>query len=332
MWRNFQWLLLTACLVLFTWVALASGKEATVNVEVQGKTWKSIRLKNLSKGGEVTFDMQTNGAITVLLVDDADHRRAPDFREPLFSSLINAKISFAVTIPSAGNYYVVLDNRLTALPRSIDLTVRTASEETGGRNAAAEEVLKKFKAQLNKIFMFVPFPVHVKKCDLATAFVRDSGIVLCARYAHTLYDTLGDKERVSDVLLFALFHEVGHLFLEQWSHPFYENEEMADEFATATMVMLNMKQRVLAKAEFFATNPSMSESLAKTLKDNHHPPWIQRAENIRRWAIDPNLVRKWQKVLVPHMQTPVLRKLQNHPPLWADLTLVNQELANRSVQ
>lgn len=329
MWRNFQWFPLTTCLVLFACVALASGKEATVNLEVQGETWKSIRLKNLSKGAVVTFDMRTNGAITVLLVDNADHRHAPDFREPLFSSLVNTKMSFTITIPSAGTFYVVLDNRLATVPRSIDLTVRTASEETGDRNAAAEEVLEKFKAQLTKIFMFVPFPVHVKKCDLATAFVRDSGIVLCARYARTLYDTLGDKGRVSDVLLFALFHEVGHLFLEQWNHPFYENEEMADEFATATMVMLNMKQRVLAKAEFFATNPSLSESLAKTLKDDHHPSWVQRARNIRRWAKDPSLVRKWQRVFVPHMQTPVLEKLQNRPPPWADLTLVKEELASR---
>ncbi len=95
------------------------------------------------------------------------------------------------------------------------------------------------------------------------------------------------------------------------------------------MVMLNMKGRVLAKAEFFAANPSMSELLAKAFKDDRHPLSVQRARNIRRWANDPTLVRKWQTVFVPHMQTALLERLAKQPPDWADLALVNEELERR---
>ncbi len=132
--------------------------------------------------------------------------------------------------------------------------------------------------------MFDPFPIQVRRRGAATAFVRNAGIVLCAEYAKKLYETLGDKQRASGALLFTLFHEVGQVLLQQWQYPFHDNEEVADEFATAVMVMLNMKQRVLAKAEFFAANPSMSEILAKTFKDDRHPLSVQRARNIRRWA------------------------------------------------
>ena len=329
MWRHYQLLILTSCLALFASVALASGKEATVNVEVRGGTWKSIRLKNLPKGAVVALDMSTDGAVTVTLVDEADHRRAPDFREPLFTSRVDRKISFSVTIPSPGNFYVVFDNRLTAASRSINLTVHAERGKTRDRNAAAERILKRFENQLNKVFIFEPFPVHVKECGQATTFVRDSGIVLCAQYARKLHDMLADQARSSDALLFSLFHEVGHIFPQQWKHPSYGNEKMADEFATAIMVMLNLKQHVLEHADFFSANPSLSENLAKTLKDDHHPLSIQRARNISRWAKDLHLLEKWQRIFVPHMQTHVLERLQNRPPPWADLALINEELASR---
>ncbi len=327
-------LLLAVCLAAVAVASAASGKEATLNFEVPGGTWKSIRLKNLPNGAVVGIDLRTDGAVTVSLVDDDEHQRSPDFIQPLFSSRVDTKMSFSVTTPSAGHYYVVLDNRLAAVSRRINLTVRAAPGKSGGpiaggRSAAAEEVLLKFEAQLNRIFVFEPFPIHVRHCGVPVAFVHDAGIVMCAEYAKKLYKTLGDKYRASDALLFTLFHEVGHVLLKQWQYPFHDNEEVADEFATAVMVMLDQRKRVLAKAEYFAANPSISEILAKAFKDDRHPLSVQRARNIRRWAEDPNLVRKWQSIFVPHMQTALLEQLQQQPTSWTDLDLVEKELASR---
>ena len=322
-------LLLVGSIALLPLTATAGPKEATMNFEVAGGTWKTIRLRNLPKGAVVGLEMQTSGSITVSLIDNADHRRAPDFKQPLFSSRIDTTISFSVTTPSAGHYYVVLDNRLAAVSRSVNVMIRAARGELGGQPSAAEEVLRKFQTQLNKIFIFDPFPILVRRCGVPAAFVRGAGIILCDEYAKKVYATLRDKARASDALLFTLFHEVGHVLLKQWKYPFYDNEEVADEYATAVMVMLKMRQRVLAKAEFFAANPSMSEILAKTFKDDRHPLSVQRARNIRRWAKDPKLVKKWQSVFVPHMQTPVLEKLREKRPPWADLALVKDELATR---
>jgi hypothetical protein len=44
---------------------------------------------------------------------------------------------------------------------------------------------------------------------------------------------------------------------------------------------------------------------------------------------DPQLVRKWQPMLVPHMQTAILEKLQQRPTTWTDSELVEKELAAR---
>lgn len=47
------------------------------------------------------------------------------------------------------------------------------------------------------------------------------------------------------------------------------------------------------------------------------------------WTQDPNLPLKWQPVLVPHMQTELLKKLKSQPTSWTDLSLVKKELALR---
>jgi len=78
--------------------------------------------------------------------------------------------------------------------------------------------------------------------------------------------------------------------------------------------MLGQSARVRAKAEFFSKNASVAEAISKLFRDDRHPVSAQRARNILRWADDPNLVRKWQPVFVPHMQTAVLRRLLASPP------------------
>jgi hypothetical protein len=120
------------------------------------------------------------------------------------------------------------------------------------------------------------------------------------------------------------------VLLSKWNHPLSTNEEVADEFATVLMVMLNQKERVMTIAEYFIKNPSTSETLLNLFGGERHPLSVQRAKNVLSWSRDPQLVYKWQKVLVPHMQTTLLKRLQQHPTPWTDLSLVEKELFQRS--
>ena len=202
----------------------------------------------------------------------------------------------------------------------------------GGKSSRQEEAdkkLREFERKLNKIFVFESFPIRAKQCGVAKAFAGPSGIVLCREYAQHLYAKLGDKRKASNALLFTIFHEVGHILLKQWNFPFFDNEEVVDEFATAVMVMVGQKERVRAKAEYFTANPSVAEAIAKMFRDDRHPLSVQRARNILRWLDDSKLVRKWQKVFVPHMQTAILERLRQKPTSWTDLERVKNELAIR---
>ncbi len=134
---------------------------------------------------------------------------------------------------------------------------------------------------------------------------------------------------MENALLFTLFHEIGHVLLKQWAYPTYASEETADEFATVLIVMLDQKERLRAQAEFFHADASILELISKALSNDRHPLSGQRARNILRGSEDPGLVRRWQPIFVPHMQTPVLERLRQAPTRWADLALVEQELAAR---
>jgi hypothetical protein len=244
----------------------------------------------------------------------------------LFQSRAEADLSFSVTIPKTGTYFIVFDNRQGAKARSVETTVRAFA---GNATQTAESILHNFEKQMHHLFVFESFAIRFARCGRPNAFSGEMGIVLCAEYAKKLFETLGDKTKASNALLFTLFHEMGHILLRQWKYPSFDNEEVADEFATAVMVMLGQKERARSKAEFFAANPSTAEALSKLFRDDRHPVSTQRARNILRWIDDPNLVLKWQTVLVPHMQTAVLDKLEQRPTAWTNADLVKKELSAR---
>lgn len=337
------------CLLVMLWLSVlglataAPAAQATLNVDVPPGKWKAVRLRNLPKGAVVAVEVESSGKVAVALVDAANSRRLPTLLRPLFQAQVDRRLSFSVTTPAAGDYFVVLDNRSGGEPRAIELTIRAARGTEGATTeemppavpedqenlAAAEEKLREFERDLHQVFVFEPFPIRVKACGAPKAFSGEFGIVLCQEYAHKLYGTLGDKAKAADALLFTLFHEVAHVLLEQWKYPFAENEDVADEFATAVLVMLGQKERVRAKAEYFAKNPALAEAIIKAFRDDRHSLSAQRARNILRWADDPSLVREWQTLFVPRMQTALLERLRQKPTAWTDPALVEKELAAR---
>ena len=337
------WVSLGLCLSLLGLGASQVKGPVMFTVDVPPVKWKALKLRNLPKAAVVAVNVVSSGEVAVSFVNATDYKRFPRIDRPLFHGRVEKRFSFSVTIPASGHYFVVFLNSSRAEPRAVTFTVRAAPGDQSGKAkekrrvlrrrpsdlVEAEKKLREFERKLNKIFIFEPFPIRAKKCGAPTAFTGPTGIVLCREYAQKLYGKLGDKAKAADALLFTIFHEVGHVLLKQWSYPFFDNEDVADEFATAVMIMLGQKERVRAKAEYFASNPSVAEAFAKAFRDDRHPLSAQRARNILRWLADSQLVRNWQKVFVPHIQTPMLERLRQNPTPWTDLALVEKELAAR---
>ena len=328
----------------FLWAGAVSGNEASFMVEVPERESKVARLRSLPKDVKIEFVVTSARPIVVALVAQGDLNFRTGAYNAVFKGRVDRSLTFGVTIPKSDHYLVVLDNRSGDQVVSVTVGVKahtsgmpepkpSSSVGAGGLDRAeAEKVqafLERLGLQLRQVFEFEPIPFQVRSCGEAAAVATRRGIVLCTEAAKALKAKLGDPRKVSDALLFTIFHELGHLLLAQWQSPVYANEEVADEFATVVLVMLDQRDRIKAIVEYFAAEPTLRELMAKHQHDDRHPLSMQRARNIQNWLGEPGLVRRWQPLLVPHLTTPALEKLVERPPLWADSALLRQQLVER---
>jgi hypothetical protein len=111
------------------WLALLGGlgtvqaAEATLNVEVPGGKWKGMRLKNLPQGAKVALQIESSGALRVIVLDSSELKRFPNTRA-LFTGSVEKRLGFSVVIPRSGDYFIVFDNRAGSEPRQVTIRIR----------------------------------------------------------------------------------------------------------------------------------------------------------------------------------------------------------------
>jgi len=324
----FKTILLTFSFITICSPAVAASGPVTVNADIQAGDSKAIRLKSLPQNAVIAVSVESSGKIKAMVMDASNYLRFPNHHRPLFVGQIQRRLAFSVTIPATGDYYLLLDNRAGQKPRAVKVTVN-AARSSKDQLESANHILRNFEEQLHKVFVFDPFYFGVKQCGETKAFIEGSGIVLCTEYLYQLYYSIKDKQMAQNALAVSIFHEVGRVLLSNWKHPMSTNQGVADEFAIVLMVMVNQEGRAGAISKYFIENPSVLKDLDKQLRGKNHPLSEQAARNIPGWLKNPKFVLKWQKLLVPHMQTTLLKRLHQHPTDWTDLSLVEKELEVR---
>jgi len=324
----------------------ANAKTLATDLQVDIGKWALVRLRQVPNNSHLSVEASSDGAVVLMLVKPGrsvtDSTALSGDAKVLHRAEVQDEGAFSLTIQSAGDYFLVIDNRAGDTARSVHLSasVTDGGANTGGANtgAAADApapgtlpfALASLKAKLRQAFVFDELQIDVGACGVANAYSGPKRVLICAEHIARLKDELSDPHEVRDALLFTLLHEIGHVLLRQWSYPFYDNEEVADEIATAILVMFNETRAVRTQAEYFSTIPSQSEADKKQLVDDRHPLSVQRARNILNWLGDPAFVSKWQTVLVPHMQTALLETLARSPQPWSSADLVAKELSRRN--
>jgi Putative metallopeptidase len=136
---------------------------------------------------------------------------------------------------------------------------------------------------------------------------------------------------MADALSFVYLHELGHTLMRQWGLPLWDNEDAADEFATAFLLMGKQQKIALQAAQWWASKgASTQDAVAKIWMDDRHSLSPQRARNIIHWVNDANdIVARWQHVFIPHIQTPILESML-HDPAALDQDFVKSELSRRA--
>jgi putative metallopeptidase DUF4344 len=238
------------------------------------------------------------------------------------SGSIRGGAKYTFQVPEANVYYLVLDNsRAWRLPRNVQLYVYAKLPEP-----TPQQIFNTMYDALKEAFVFDDFQLSIQHCGLENAF-SDPNITICTELVESLRD-----QNLDQALAFILFHELGHTFLRSWAQPGWDNEDMADEFATALLVMGKEDQTALSAAQWWASRTSEQEALAKLWLDDRHTVSPQRARNIIRWVNQPDeLTRRWLRVLIPNMQTAALEKALDDADPRIDKALVRGELAKRQL-
>lgn len=119
-WTGFALFLLLASALAVP----AAGAEVTLSINVPAARMKSLRLRNLAEGTVVGVAVQADGEISVAFVGGKELKESPRGVPPLFTGRLERRLTFSVTIPSTGHYYVVLDNRKGEESRAVRVRVR----------------------------------------------------------------------------------------------------------------------------------------------------------------------------------------------------------------
>ena len=113
--------LLAALLVLLA--ANVFPAEAELSAEVPAEKWRALRLKGLTQGASLRVRVETSGPIRVILAREDEAQRFPKGLKATFSGSTERRLSFSVSIPVTGTYYVILDNRKGDAQREVRLFV-----------------------------------------------------------------------------------------------------------------------------------------------------------------------------------------------------------------
>jgi hypothetical protein len=232
---------------------------------------------------------------------------------------------YAFNIPQTNVYELVVDNRAAVrYSRNVYLYVYAVFPQEDPDSEEIGKGLQEAYDGLKKAFIFKDFKIILRHCGFENAF-SDPDITICAE----LIDSLS-ANNLENAFLFIFLHELGHTLLREWDMPLWDNEDAQDEFATVLCLLEKATEYPLAAAQMWANASSKDEALSKLFIDDRHTISPQRARNIIHWINEPHeLLRRWQKMLIPNMQTEALKAFDLENETWINHELIRAELKRR---
>jgi len=290
--RDFAMVL--ACLGL---LSVHSPLQAASQIEVEPSTSLIRETVNVGAGEALHFKLPLtqgmtlmaqfrvegglNNRVNVLLLDLPNFQRysaeQPFSVFPGTSGQIENVAKYQFVIPQTNVYYLIVDNPALLLPRQVELYVYSISPRPTRTSIATQQKMEALYNGLKELFVFPDFRISIRHCGLENAF-SDPNITLCTELIEKLAD-----EDLHDAVRFVLFHELGHTLLHVWGLPGWDNEDMADEFATVFLMLTEQDTIALAAAQWWASQASEEEVRAKLWIDDRHTLSPQRARNIIAW-------------------------------------------------
>ncbi len=322
------WLALAAVAIGAAPQAGSAEQAVSFRGEVAAGASYKARLRGLPAGAELSVEVSVSGPLAVALVDSAGAAAAED--GALFSATADGRLAFQLRLPRTTDYYLVLDNAEGATAQRFSARLVARATAAGGEAVvrAAEEKLAGLGAALAGIFAIDDLRFAIEPCGEPNAFARGDLVVLCAELGPFLAARSADRNAAGDALFFILLHEAGHVLLRQWNHPGHADEATVDEFAAVLLTLFGQAERGRAAAALMAGRDPEAEDAAKRRTGDGRPLSVERARILERHLDDPELVRRWQKVLVPRLRTRALELMDDATAAF-ESRAIEEELAAR---
>lgn len=239
-----------------------------------------------------------------------------------------APFEINATRPGAAQLYLLINNQYSLLVTKkvrLSVTMTTKLSEEDAREI--EGFLAKMYTGIHELLDLPDFDVRVAPCNSVNAYsAEDSGnITLCSEF----WSKYQDKP---PVLVWVFFHELGHTALDLWGIPGNDNEDIADEFATALSLYIKDGPRlVMGAMDFFEGHDVKAEAQQMIERGDRHSLSSQRIRNVHSWLLQPvRVTEKWNNLLYPHMTEKSLKEIIAKPGPYSNVQLAHEQLAIRS--
>ncbi len=230
-----------------------------------------------------------------------------------------------------GDYYFLIRSGSTNGNTPVKLVVYTLQPRLTPEFLRERKFYDRMYRAYIAMFKSRYFDINVRVCGIKNAFSDyESNITICRELIIDL-----KRKGHGEAIKFILHHEFAHSLLKIWGWPLYDNEDVADEFATVLSLMFRQYKAPLAAARWWAKRPVSARYLRyKIRKYDRHTITIQRARNILKWMKEPRkLLKKWQKFLISNMTNAALKVLkrgwEKGTLTWVNIDVVRAEIARR---
>lgn len=214
--------------------------------------------------------------------------------------------------------------------KKVSAHIYVTDELTEDAQQQIKTELDNLSNSLHKYFIAPSFDISFAPCRTENAFSTSKGghITMCSEL---ISDMLANNNQGAFISIFA--HELGHSLLNLWGDPSYANEQTADEFAVAMLLMDNSgngETYLYDWIDWFKRHEYLNGELSAMLAGDPHPLTVQRISNIEKiLASRGDFQRRWANALYPHMTDKALSDIVDKPYAGANVALAENILKTR---
>lgn len=234
------------------------------------------------------------------------------------------------SINSANQKYLIIDNTYaTLINKKVNYTLEAKFEASVEQRENTKKLFSNMYAGLKKDLIFPDFNIYIEPCGNANASSETltGNIHFCSEMIDLLAKNNNEK-----AFLGIFLHEVGHSLLGLWGIPGNNNEDIADEFATYSLMSEgpNGYAYLDATLQFWQNRNSAVEALNMLQNGDRHSLSIQRMRNIKENMLTGEaFIKKWNRLIYDHHTDEALSDVIKKPMPGADTGLATKILAQR---